>query len=86
MHMIWLPLALTKSQLWSDEVRDDGLTWRCCMFQVAQLGLSGDSVDQFCGSRLLVSGRELQSGDLLHRVFVQEQPFIGDDDWWGFVF
>lgn len=36
------------------------------MFQVAQLGLSGDSVGQFCRLILLVSGRELQSGDFLH--------------------
>lgn len=56
------------------------------MFQVAQLGLSGDSVDQFCRATVLVSGRQLQGGDFLHWVFIQDQSFIGDDDWWGFVF
>jgi len=56
------------------------------MFQVAQLGLAGDSVDEFRRLAVLVGGQQLCSRDFLHRVLVQDQPFIGDDDWWGFVF
>ena len=45
-------------------------TWGGHMFQVAQLGLSGDPVDEFCRFAVLVGGRQLCSSDFLHRVLI----------------
>lgn len=83
--MQWSP-ALGESEPRAGWSKRGPHTWGGHMFQVAQLGLGGDSVGEFCGLAALVSGRQLCSSDFLHGVLVQDQPFVSDDDWWGFVF
>lgn len=83
MHRMLQSPALTESAGWSKRCPH---TWWCHMLQVAQLGLSGDSVDQFCRPAILVRSRELRSTDSLRWVLIQDQPFISYDDRWGFGF
>lgn len=49
------------------------------MLQVPQLGLLGEPVEELCGLTVLISGRELERCDCLHRVLIQDQPFVGVD-------
>lgn len=83
MHRTQQSPAFTESAGWSKRCPH---TWWCHMLQAAQLGLGGDSVDQFCRLAILISSWELRSTDFLHWVLIQDQPFISGDDRWGFGF
>lgn len=51
------------------------------MLEVAQAGLFGNSVDELARLTVLVTGRQLQRGQLLHRVFIQHQAFVYHHRW-----
>lgn len=46
------------------------------MLQVTQAGLLGQAEDELAGFTVLVAGRQLQRGQLLHRVLVQHQALV----------
>lgn len=51
-------------------------TWTGDVLQVTQAGLLGQAVDELAGFAVLVAGRQLQRGQLLHRVLVQHQALV----------
>lgn len=56
--------------------------------QVSEGGLLGEAVEQLAGFAVLVAGRQLQRGQFLHRVLVQDQAFVDHHRWrqavlWG---
>lgn len=55
------------------------------MLQVPQLWLLGEPVLELGWLAVLVGGRELHGCDLLCRVLIQDQPFVGSDGRGEFV-
>lgn len=53
-----------------------GPTWTADVLQVTQAGLLGQAVDELAGFAVLVAGRQLQRGQLLHGVLVQHQALV----------
>lgn len=56
--------------------------------QVSEGSLLGEAVEQLAGFAVLVAGRQLQRGQFLHRVLVQDQAFVDHHRWrqavlWG---
>lgn len=56
--------------------RSRGPTWTADVLKVTQAGLLGQAVDELAGLAVLVAGRQLQRGQLLHRVLVQHQTLV----------
>ena len=51
-------------------------TWAVGVLQVTQARLFGDAIDELPRLTVLIAGRQLQRGQLLHRVFIQNQAFV----------
>lgn len=49
------------------------------MLQVPQLRLLGELVLELSWLTVLVSGRELEGGDCLSRVLIQDEPLVSND-------